>query len=258
MKKSGILEQAEVRLLKAKEMLKEIQEQQTLEKGLLPQPAPVSKKNPEKIMQQKRVKKNAVMGYGSAPVATPAPVPPPTTPLAMSEEKELIKFHPNGQWELKKVKKQNPDKEADAELGEQVEHLVEDHMIENADAEREEGHKIMFKEEESNSEMAHATASSIENKSKHLKALVGKAKDSPPWVVSKLAEAKNDVQDVMDYTSTDGMKKEEKGQPKVAKVMKEFKEGTLHSGPGGKHKVKSKDQAVAIALSQAGLSNKKS
>ncbi len=37
---------------------------------------------------------------------------------------------------------------------------------------------------------------------------------------------------------------------KVKKVMREYKEGTLHSGKGGPV-VKSRDQAVAIALSQA-------
>lgn len=37
---------------------------------------------------------------------------------------------------------------------------------------------------------------------------------------------------------------------KVAKVMGEFKEGTLHSGKGGKV-VKSPKQAIAIALSEA-------
>lgn len=40
---------------------------------------------------------------------------------------------------------------------------------------------------------------------------------------------------------------------KIGKVMGEFKEGTLHSGKGGPV-VKSKKQAVAIALSQAGKS----
>jgi len=42
-----------------------------------------------------------------------------------------------------------------------------------------------------------------------------------------------------------------KKQAKIGKVMGEYKEGTLHSGKGGKV-VKSKDQALAIALSQAG------
>jgi hypothetical protein len=43
---------------------------------------------------------------------------------------------------------------------------------------------------------------------------------------------------------------------KVKKVMKEWKEGTLHSGKGGPV-VKSQKQAVAIALSEAGMAKKK-
>jgi len=42
------------------------------------------------------------------------------------------------------------------------------------------------------------------------------------------------------------------GQNKVHAVMKEFEKGTLHSGSGGK--VKDRDQAVAIAMSEAGMS----
>jgi hypothetical protein len=45
------------------------------------------------------------------------------------------------------------------------------------------------------------------------------------------------------------MKKMTKMQKKIGKVMGEFKEGTLHSGKGGKV-VKSKDQAIAIAMSE--------
>jgi len=49
---------------------------------------------------------------------------------------------------------------------------------------------------------------------------------------------------------------------KVGKVMKEYKAGTLHSGvdPMGPKKapvVKSRKQAVAIALSEADMSKKK-
>jgi ribosomal protein L21E len=47
-----------------------------------------------------------------------------------------------------------------------------------------------------------------------------------------------------------------KSQKKVKKVMGEFKEGTLHSGKGGKV-VTNPKQAVAIALSVAGKAKKK-
>lgn len=58
------------------------------------------------------------------------------------------------------------------------------------------------------------------------------------------------------------MKKKSTAQKKVAKVMGEFKRGTLHAGidPKGPKKakvVKSKKQAIAIALSQAGKTRKK-
>jgi hypothetical protein len=46
-----------------------------------------------------------------------------------------------------------------------------------------------------------------------------------------------------------------KGKAKVHKVMKEHKEGTLKSGSG--EKVKSRKQAVAIALSEARKSGAK-
>ena len=46
------------------------------------------------------------------------------------------------------------------------------------------------------------------------------------------------------------MMKKSKAAKKVAKVMGEYKEGTLHAGKGGSV-VKSQKQAVAIALSEA-------
>jgi hypothetical protein len=45
-----------------------------------------------------------------------------------------------------------------------------------------------------------------------------------------------------------------KGQKKVRKVLKEFKEGILHSGSKKGPVVKSRKQAIAIALSEAGMS----
>jgi hypothetical protein len=46
----------------------------------------------------------------------------------------------------------------------------------------------------------------------------------------------------------------DKMQKKVRKVMKEYKSGTLKSSSGDK--VKSRDQAVAIAMSEAGMKKK--
>ncbi len=47
-----------------------------------------------------------------------------------------------------------------------------------------------------------------------------------------------------------------KGQKKVKKVMKEFKKGTLKIG-GSDKKVKNRKQAIAIALNQAGIKNRR-
>ena len=44
--------------------------------------------------------------------------------------------------------------------------------------------------------------------------------------------------------------KKTKAEAKISKVMREFKEGTLHSGKGGLV-VKKPKQALAIALSQS-------
>lgn len=54
----------------------------------------------------------------------------------------------------------------------------------------------------------------------------------------------------MATTKSSSAKSSSKGKGKIEKVMHEFKEGELESGKSGK-KVKSRKQAVAIALSEA-------
>lgn len=51
------------------------------------------------------------------------------------------------------------------------------------------------------------------------------------------------------------MKEKTKMQKKVSKVMREYKSGTLHSGKGGPV-VKDEKQAIAIAMSEAGVKRK--
>ena len=48
-------------------------------------------------------------------------------------------------------------------------------------------------------------------------------------------------------------KKPTKAQKKVSKVMREYSEGTLHSGSKKGPVVKSRKQAIAIAMSEAGM-----
>ena len=48
-----------------------------------------------------------------------------------------------------------------------------------------------------------------------------------------------------------------KKEKNVKKVMREFKKGELNIG-GSKKKVKSRKQAIAIALSEAGIKKKRS
>jgi len=51
-------------------------------------------------------------------------------------------------------------------------------------------------------------------------------------------------------------KKPTKAQKKVAKVMREYGKGELHSGSKKGPVVKSRKQAIAIAMSEAGMTKK--
>lgn len=51
--------------------------------------------------------------------------------------------------------------------------------------------------------------------------------------------------------------KKSKSEKKISKVMREFKKGELNSGSKTGPVVKSRKQAIAIALSEAKQSNKK-
>jgi hypothetical protein len=52
-------------------------------------------------------------------------------------------------------------------------------------------------------------------------------------------------------------KKQTKAQKKVSKVMREYSKGELHSGSKKGPVVKSRKQAIAIAMSEAGMAKPK-
>jgi hypothetical protein len=66
---------------------------------------------------------------------------------------------------------------------------------------------------------------------------------------------KNFLKESIEWENTMPTKKAGSGKKKVHKVMSEYKHGSLKSGSGGK--VKSRKQAVAIALSEARSSGAK-
>tara|TARA_S200002703_G_scaffold150357_1_gene148660 strand:+ start:920 stop:1234 length:315 start_codon:yes stop_codon:yes gene_type:complete len=85
------------------------------------------------------------------------------------------------------------------------------------------------------------------------KLLKQKKKSIDPKLIAKAIKA--GVQPSQ-YVSLQGFKKGGSTSKKVSKVMKEFKEKKLNIGKS-KKKVKSRKQAIAIALNEAGKSRKR-
>ena len=98
--------------------------------------------------------------------------------------------------------------------------------------------------------MATLSAAEIRRLKKQLKA---RGKSIDPKKIAQLIRA--GVQPPK-YASLKGFKKGGSTSKKVSKVMKEFKEKKLNIGKS-KKKVKSRKQAIAIALSEAGKSKKR-
>jgi len=85
------------------------------------------------------------------------------------------------------------------------------------------------------------------------KELAGKAGDPNKIEAADLKKLRDETLDEQQLQE----KATEAQKEKVARVMREYKKGKLHSGSKKGPKVTDEKQAVAIAMSQAGLSNKK-
>ena len=103
-------------------------------------------------------------------------------------------------------------------------------------------------------EMLMSQIKEVKHHADELSQVVSKNTTIEPWVLAKATRAKTDLSDITHYL--DGRKMKYGGklndaqQEKFNKVMREWKEGTLHSGKNGPV-VKEQDQAIAIAYAQA-------
>lgn len=114
---------------------------------------------------------------------------------------------------------------------------------------------------EINSDMARAQLMKIANYGKAMFNSLKPDDQLPDWVKSKITAASEHMGAVkhwMDYEMEGDMPLAKRGKEirpgKVGKVMREFKEGRLYSSSG--EKVTDRKQAIAIAMSEAGMSRK--
>jgi hypothetical protein len=114
---------------------------------------------------------------------------------------------------------------------------------------------------EINSDMARAQLMKIANYGKAMFNSLKPDDQLPDWVKSKITAASEHMGAVkhwMDYEMKGDMPLAKRGKEirpgKVGKVMREFKEGRLYSSSG--EKVTDRKQAIAIAMSEAGMSRK--
>jgi hypothetical protein len=108
-----------------------------------------------------------------------------------------------------------------------------------------------------NNEMLHSQAKEAKHHIEELHNILTSKTKVEPWVVAKMTRAKTDLSDITHYLEgmpnkmAKGGKLTDEQQEKFNKVMGEWKAGKLHSGSANGPIVKSQDQAIAIAYSEA-------
>lgn len=113
-----------------------------------------------------------------------------------------------------------------------------------------------------NNEMLHSQAKEAKHHIEELHDILTSKTKVEPWVVAKMTRAKTDLSDITHYLEgmpnkmTKGGKLTDGQQNKFDKVMREWKEGKLHSGSANGPIVTDQDQAIAIAYSEAYGTNK--
>lgn len=108
-----------------------------------------------------------------------------------------------------------------------------------------------------NNEMLHSQAKEAKHHIEELHNVLTTKTKVEPWVVAKMTRAKTDLSDITHYLDSNTSKMQNGGkltdaqQNKFDKVMREWKDGKLHSGSANGPIVKDQDQAIAIAYAEA-------